>query len=111
MSHSILDQISSWFLTGGEISDTEFVTCLFMLCAPVTEHTEHGHSGKKNGRPHLEILSLRSGLFPQGKSVTRIDLGKKKTFAVSNSFLKKKHHHLPNNKRVFFHVLYSAHTP
>lgn len=58
----------------------------------------------------IEILSLRSGLFPQGKSVTRIDLGKKKTSAVSNSFLKKKHHYLPNNKRLSFHIPYSAHT-
>lgn len=111
MPHSLLDQLLNWFLTGGEISDTVFLTCLFMLCAPVTEHS---HSGKKSGRPLLEILSLRSGLFPQGKSVTRIDLGKKKTSAVSNSFLKKKHHYLPNNKRLsyiqLYIQLYSAHT-
>lgn len=98
MPHSLLDQLSSWFLTGGEISDTEFVTCLFMLCAPLTEHS---HPGKKRGRPHLEILSLRSGLFPQGKSVTRIDLGKMKTSVVSNSFLNKKHHYPPNNESIF----------
>jgi len=76
--------------------------CLFMLYVPVTEHSHPS-------RPYLEILSLRSGLFPQGKSVTRIDLGKKEATAVSNSFLKKKHHYPPNNKRVFFHIL-SSHT-
>lgn len=105
ISHSVLEKLSSSFLTEGEISDTKFLTCLFIVHAPAAEQTLAKRVAASLRNPILKIW-----LLPRGKSVTSINLGKKKTFAECFQLPKKKHQSPPKTKEVFSHILYSAYT-